>query len=539
MSNYYKYTSGNAFELNSSDYSGYFTISDGVAYTGRRVSQLSSILTPKQNFITEVYINELEFDDPVSLEYNYSNLFDIINKNELDKLFTSLNLNNILLYKNLISYNPYVVNYNNNFHFYGLSSTERDIRTNDVPSGKTVYTHIDPFSYSSEYYFLDFVEKSDFSVDSSENFTYWCVVSGDLYTVTGSFSSTAPIEYEKTTLTGVTDVYIDENTKDLYITTNDEIQIYEYLTYDDCGVLNLKDRIDKSDPTSQVKIGYEQTIEVVNNVITIKSKTNGSVVDILDFTNTDGIISFDLRDVDDLLMVLYKTNGEYYIVFNDETLGDPILLENVSDTTEVKFTSFDSGVFFTYNENAAELRTIKNPTYPTSVLTGEGMLYLDDYFWNTTYEKFGKIQIKWNSNSMKSNSFNPLHINLKSYNDKIYSILHCVGRIYVAFHDIEEFYSKNISKSLAKTFMGVKCSESSFGIHFNNICFEILTDTYNILLKANKLISKENGGVAYQLIQDTITEIKDMKIHSNETINTISLQRILDNIFEIQKNLLI
>lgn len=539
MSNYFKYTSGNAFQLNSTDYSGFITVVDGVVYTGRRVDQSSSILTPKQNFITEFYTNQLEFDDPISLEYNYSNLFDVINKNELDKLFTSLNLNNILIFKNLITYNPYIVNYNDNFHFYGLSSTERDLRDNDLPCGKNVYTHIDPFSYSSEYSFLDSVESSDFSVDSDDNFTYWCVVSGDLYTVTGSFSSKSPLEYEKTEISGVVDVYIDENTKDLYVTTDEEIQVYEYLTYDDCGVLNLKDRIEKISGSSKIKIGYEKTAELSSGVITIKSKTNDKTLDILDFSDKDSVISFDLRDVDDLLIVLYKENDLYYVSVYDGVLGDSIQVQNIEDSSSIEFTSFDSGIFFVIKENSIEIRTIKNPEYPVSVLSGEGMLYLDDYLWDATYEKFNKIQIKWNSNSMKSNHFNPIQFKLKSYNNKVYAINHCIGRIYVSYHEIEEFYSKNISKTLEKTFTNANCSESSFGIHFNHLCFDIITDTYNILMKANKLISKSEGETTYQIIQDTITEIRDMKLHSNETVNTVSMQRILDNIFQIQKNLLI
>jgi hypothetical protein len=56
MISYFKYTNGDAFTLNDVDYSGFFTIVDSVAYTGKVKDSNSELLTPKQNFISNFFL---------------------------------------------------------------------------------------------------------------------------------------------------------------------------------------------------------------------------------------------------------------------------------------------------------------------------------------------------------------------------------------------------------------------------------------------------------------------------------------------------
>ena len=62
MISYYKYTTGEAFTLNGDDYTGSFHILSGVAYTGQYPSVDTLELTPKDTFLSDIYVNELNLD---------------------------------------------------------------------------------------------------------------------------------------------------------------------------------------------------------------------------------------------------------------------------------------------------------------------------------------------------------------------------------------------------------------------------------------------------------------------------------------------
>ena len=93
---YYKYTNGEAFTLDGTPYVGFFHVNDSGEAFSEKVSTSDSVsLTPNDTFISDFYLKRLEFDntrgDLDNISYNSINYFDILNKNELNKILDSLN----------------------------------------------------------------------------------------------------------------------------------------------------------------------------------------------------------------------------------------------------------------------------------------------------------------------------------------------------------------------------------------------------------------------------------------------------------------
>jgi hypothetical protein len=112
MISYFKFSSGEAFTLNGVDYSGFFNVEDGVAYTERTKSTTSEQLVPKNTFISDFYLNKMEFDnqfDSITEASNITaNVFDNLNKVEMEKLLSIINQNNLVVFKSLVINNPQI-----------------------------------------------------------------------------------------------------------------------------------------------------------------------------------------------------------------------------------------------------------------------------------------------------------------------------------------------------------------------------------------------------------------------------------------------
>ena len=85
MITYFKYTNGESFTSNGIDYSGFFNVDNGIAYTGKTKDQFSEELTSKNNFSSEFYLRKLEFDNQFDsiqrITPYFTNAFDVLNKN--------------------------------------------------------------------------------------------------------------------------------------------------------------------------------------------------------------------------------------------------------------------------------------------------------------------------------------------------------------------------------------------------------------------------------------------------------------------------
>ena len=103
MISYFKYDNGNAFRLNNVPYSVYFHVLSGIAYSGKKPTYNSEILTPVSNFLSELYLNYAVFDGitPI-IDLAVPNALDILNDNSLNELFGRVNENNLKIYNNSI-----------------------------------------------------------------------------------------------------------------------------------------------------------------------------------------------------------------------------------------------------------------------------------------------------------------------------------------------------------------------------------------------------------------------------------------------------
>ena len=104
MIEYFKYTNGDSFTLSGVDYTGLFNVVEGKAFTGKSFSSSSKLLSAKNTFLANCFINEFEFDrttTPINrniLKQPQISHRNVIDQNFIDNNLQILNLNNIKLF---------------------------------------------------------------------------------------------------------------------------------------------------------------------------------------------------------------------------------------------------------------------------------------------------------------------------------------------------------------------------------------------------------------------------------------------------------
>jgi len=581
---YFKYTNGESFTLNGIDYSGFFNVDNGIAYTGKTKDQFSEELTSKNNFSSEFYLKKLEFDNQFDsiqrITPYYTNAFDVLNKNELDKIFDKINTNNLIVFKSLIISNPQVVDFDeNNCHFYGLSSTIRDERNDDLMVGKDVVTHIDNFNYSNEWSFLEKIKYGDFVVKSDQKFKYLCSTGTNLITINGSFDNTSLLTYSIEELGLDKFVYginYDEFENKINIIINDVIETYEGLNYIECETLVLVDIIqigtteevpftwdyDRDFPETNLLFNADFfTTSIYNikfmkygdNIRTIidgsilylwnkKSSTLLGTVNLLEY-NIENVSAIDIRDVDDFVIILYEKNGVYSIAtFDPYSIADTFINYEISDLDkddyDITFSTHDSNIFFIKSIKNVETRFISNPINTAGNFKKFNLKYPPDYLFKNTYHKFNNIPtIKWNTNRMNSNNFYNLLFSEITKGDKNYTLLHNSGRLYALKQPIVSTRYTAIDNSIAKNFRNVTCGDYSFGIFFNKNLLNILKDVLTLFTKASNSFNFKKDDVLLNNIKAIDYDLDNLRINGNESINTTTMQRIFTSIIEIQQKL--
>jgi hypothetical protein len=584
MITYFKYTNGESFTSNGIDYSGFFNVDNGIAYTGKAKDQFSEELTSKNNFSSEFYLKKLEFDNQFDSIQNitpyFTNAFDVLNKNELDKIFDKINTNNLIVFKSLIISNPQVVDFDeNNCHFYGLSSTIRDERNDDLMVGKDVVTHIDNFNYSNEWSFLEKIKYGDFVVKSDQKFKYLCSTGTNLITINGSFDNTSLLTYSIEELGLDKFVYginYDEFENKINIIINDVIETYEGLNYIECETLILVDSLqigttekvpftwdyDRDFPETNLLFNADFfTTSIYNikfmkygdNIRTIidgnilylwnkKSSTLLGTVNLLEY-NIENVSAIDIRDVDDFVIILYEKNGVYSIAtFDPYSIADTFINYEISDLDkddyDITFSTHDSNIFFIKSIKNVETRFISNPSNTAGNFKKFNLRYPPDYLFKNTYHKFNNIPtIKWNTNRMNSNNFYNLVFSEITKGDKNYTLLHNSGRLYVLKQPIVSTRYTAIDNSIAKNFKNVTCGDYSFGIFFNKNLLNILKDVLTLFTKASNSFNFKKDDVLLNNIKAIDYDLDNLRINGNESINTTTMQRIFTSIIEIQQKL--
>lgn len=552
MISYFKYDNGDAFLLNGQPYYGFFHISGGKAYTGKISDTFTEELSSSGNFLAEFYLRKFEFDVTSDNSEEAApfvmNSFDILNKTHLDQAFNQINDNNLLVFKHLVIQNPELFDINRtNTHFYGLSSTDADIRNDDVPSGKSSYTHIDPFYFDSDWFFLDFITSGDFVVDANDNFIYFCTTGNTLYSLSGNFVSNEPIALLNAQVSDT--FYIKQDTVDnkLFIVSLSGIDILDLQNFSRCQTYNVLDSISSiTNPVYKhlIKIGRNLRTEVTASALLFRNKYSTELHSQVSFEElgVSEIVALDLRDVDDLVIFLGYVGADLHFGMFDPTDRENTYtltrIYNISQNSSLTFSVNDSNVFYTSNNSLIQGRTLSNPAYEFGVTNESSYFYLKDYIYNLSREYWNTIQIKYNSNSLPSNKFNNILFKVGQYNDRQYLLTHNIGRIYASKLTMDSNYVASVPLNIQKSYTGVQCSESSFGLFFNVTVSNLVKDTLRLRGLAAETYTLSNGELTKNILSDIDIELQNLYLNGNESINIVSIQRILSLINTIQNELI-
>jgi hypothetical protein len=596
--NYFKHTNGEAFTLNSSDYIGFFHIIDSQAFTGKRNESDSVLLTPKSNIITKLFTEKYEINTNYSLIDKiypyYTNSFDVLDKNGLDKLGNAVDANNILCFKNLILSNPTVYKFQeNNGFYYGLSSNNES-NPSTIPAKFNYRGNCEKFSRSTDWEPLDKIISGVISVNHLEDFKYLCTNGETNYTFSGNFTNRTPLKleevYKNIEYTAgsrgyeypdfVYHIYQDfSNNKIIYVKSS-TIEIHDATSFNDCPTTTLIDilPLKKSDITlvywdneklkytnpllkwgekyvienpnnpDLIKFGYNYRTEVdkLGTVLTIKNKYSKDVyfdISLATYGIYD-IVDIDISSIDDYIIIMHKnTNSIKISQFYPDNLAEikhhdlkSLILS--ASKHKIKFSDYDSDVFITTNEYEHHTRYLSNPEYPSGRLDTCDLMYYSPKVWNKTLELWEYAIPRWNSDLNYSNIYYNL-INCSTIrNNKMYMILQNVGRIYAMSQPMNDRFLTPIPLNLPKNFQNVECSGSSIGLQLNIILRNLIEDTLSILRNSENTFNIEEREVIFKKLEDYSLLIENMYINGNETINVLTMQRILVNIFELQKRIL-
>jgi hypothetical protein len=594
MSTYFKYTSGDSFTHNNLDYYGFFHIdSNGDAYTGKTTTDASKLLTPKQTFISEIFRNKIElnttFKNIEPLKYYYSTHLNLLNISELDRLTSNINYNNLITFKGLVIDNPYIYNFNRiTNHFYALTANS-DLLSFPIQNDYSPILN-EPFSTNIKWRFLDNIKTGFFVVDDDKNFKYVCSGGAKNYILSGGFlpGSSLGVIFERDLIPRNTDeidytysIYNDQPGNKIAFVNSEYILIYDSSNFLDCGELLLVDKIKIENNTVEkghliwnktrrlwtdknmswnkhyyiitsfsietIRLGKNIRTAINNkNILSLYNKYSSGLLSQIDLNshNVGEVLSIDIRDIDDLIIILHKQNSEIYVciinVFDLDNIKNFKIESIQPDSTNyrVSFSTIDSDIIYTTNTHEHQTRHISNPTYPSGRLENGNLLYYDRYIWNTTFEKYTKIPLKWNSTRQLSNYYNNLNTYEVVKNNNRYLLHHNVGRLYMIYQPLSNRYDSNIDIGTPKYFSEPKCSESSIGLYINTTLYNLV---YDCLVLYNKSYGKFNIS-EYGVTKSPIGELEfnspTFYIHGNETFNNSTLQRIQTNIIETQEKII-
>lgn len=588
MTAYFKYTNGEAFTLNGDDYIGFLNVTDGLVYSGKEYTTDSEVLTPKQTFMADIYTRSMNlntcYTNIDTLSNYYSNVFDILNKQGLSDALDVIDTNNLICFKNLILSNPTVYKFeDNDNHYYSLTSID------DEPTGKIDTRSIIGFQ-DTDWEFLDNVFSGVFVVNTEDEFKYLCSDGISNYIIGGNFTdpktltvllnqSQHPFPPDENVGTDYTYyIHNDQESNQIFVVNNEVITIYDGENFRDCNNLLTVDKISLSATTtidyiwgrtnikwSDMRSLWNTKFKITNpnkpefmrfgkNIRTILdgkllrilnkySSDELSSINLEDYATIGDVLSLDVRDVDDNILILHKLNDELYVIFLDpydlssftNTLISSI---NVSTTCKVKFSSIDSDVFYTYSDTEFQSRYISVPSYPTGRLEISELGYPERYKWGDANFVWRLADMQWNSGKYPSNTYKTLLVSNLVQNNKMYMLLHNLGRIYALNQPVNDRYLNNITLDIEKFYQGTVCSDSSVGLYLNSSITNIVKDTLNLFNKASGSFTIGEREIYTKELEDFVLESENLYINGNETINIISLQRIFLLITEIQTRLL-
>ena len=592
--NYFKYTNGESFTLDDSDYIGYLNVVDQIAYTGKILNEDSQKLTSKNNFMSKVFLDKYEtnttFNNVEPIIEKYSNVFDIFDNVGTKELTDNIERNNIICYKDLIISNPTVYNFEENDGlYYGLSSSDESNYLS-IPSKKNYSGNCETFKDSIDIKFMDNIISGAILVNSSEEFKYLFTDGEKTYAYTGQFGNTKPLEfinsfdnisfnvgdYSYDNPDYVYSIHHDQiNNKIIYVKASN-IEIHDASNYSDCPSTILEDRIslkpsktifmkwnssrekytnpkiqwnkkyiiyNDNNPDS-IKFGYNYRTEIDNNDNTLKlyNKYSSEFINSLSLAEMkiSNIISLDIRPIDDYIIILHKDSDQLKVSHFSPTDISNITHWNIeslalsANNYKIKFVDYDSDVFIISNDIEYQTRFLSNPTYPSGRLELCELNYPIPTVWNNTLQLWDSNTYKWDSNKKPSNFYKNIISSTYINNNKMYMLLHNVGRLYAISQPINERFLDIVPLNLSKKFDGLAYGDTSLGLKFNTIFRNLIDDTLSILRNSSSGVTIEERKLIYKQIEDFTILSENLYMNTNETFNVLVMKRILFEIYKIQ-----
>ena len=597
MIDYFKYTNGDSFTLSGFDYSGLFTIHEGKAFTGKTFNTTSKLLSGKDTFLTNCFLNKFEFDRTVSIEN--TNVLkqpsisprNVIDQNFIDTNLQILNMNNLIIYSKNIIANPDLFDFlnsieNEDSYYLGLSSGKKDLRNDDekVSKSNSAPIQIDPFSFTEN---VPGLEVLDDTLDSmifiydDKSFNYFTTTSTSSYTFSGTFATGGSlIRLEEDVFEGAQRFSYDNNTDTLYAlektTESFILKLYDNSFVAPCRVLKLVDQITLNDNIIDDKVslgnnilGYRYTENLDDNVnvsskIKLVNKYTFELINNIVSSNPgEEILEFDIRDSDDSVLILTSlegfdaevfyiyhldidkisaVDGDYVLPFNPKQLTrfkPEVVYNSKEDVVNIYFSGNDSNIFVIDDEGAISSRFISNPENVAGFPSNKNLLYLEDMFFNSTLERFDKIQKKFNSNTLPSNNYNNLNFLVGKNSTNLFYTLHNIGRIYL-MEESKLLYKNFVPLDLENLYEKIISCESSLGISVNSELQNIIKDTVNVFLNASVIPFAEvregipvlGKFVSYEGID---INFRDLEFHDNEEVNYHTVSRVFDQIYKLQE----
>tara|TARA_R110000824_G_scaffold55943_3_gene153606 strand:- start:297 stop:2180 length:1884 start_codon:yes stop_codon:yes gene_type:complete len=591
MIDYFKYTTGNAFTLSGDDYTGLFNIVDGVAYTGKSITASSKVLSSSDTFLSNCFLDKFEFDrtttpvDKTVIKRPLISPRNIIDQTFIDTNLQLLNLNNLNLYALNIVSNTNILDFANstkggNSYFLGASSSSTDLRNDNLSLAKdnSFPIQIDPFSTVDKIVGVDVL---DATVDSTlfvyddESYFYFTTTPTNSYTFSGSFvHNSGLVRIYDDPFAGNSKFTYDNNTDILYSLQGNALSLYDNSFINPCRVFKLVDKITL--PFTPL----DATIEIGNNLLGYRSRvgsTGSPVIQLHDkyslkfidniqpSTTSEVILSFDIRDTDDSILIITDPGTEdskigfYYYMYHVDVdkigkssentryiLQNPKQLNryipdyqyNTKIETKVYFSGSDSNIFTLNNQGSISTRFISNPAEASGLPSIENLLYLEDMYFDDTRERFNLIEKKFNSNLLRSNFFNNINLLVAKNNSNLFYLLHNIGRIYL-FKDSSLVYKNYIPLDLPNLYEKITSCESSLGISINSELQNIIKDTINIYLNASIIPIKEivegvpvlSKYVSYEGME---VNFRNFEFHENEEVTYDAISRVFNVIYELQ-----
>jgi len=551
MIEYFKFTGGEAFTLSGEDYSGFFNVRDGIAFSGRTYTSDSFALSAKDTFLSYSFLQKKEFDRTAAPVDSSNTLTvpeisprNIVDQSFVDKNLGILNQNNINLYSLNIVSNTNLLDFANsakdgNAYFLGLSSGRNDLRNDDISLAKDniIPIQIDPFSFINK---VDGINVLDDTIDSEvfvyddDSFLYFTSTETNSHTFSGSFvKNTQLTRIDSGLFPAVRKLTYDNSTDTLYSlvtaasseNVETTLKLYDNSFINPCGNLKLKDEInlgddpilDESVEIGKNLLGYRFLSDSGDIVIQLNNKFSHAPVGTIStstfgnpYLEAEQIVAFDIRDTDDSILILTSPPPSQGVVEGDPGGTNP------------------SPPFYIYQLDAENLTDI-GPLIPRKVVGR----WTPDYDYITTNE----IDIFFSGTdsnifTLYDNGFvttrfisNPSYIaGFPSYDNLLYLPTMYYNDTHEHFDTIQKKFNSNILKSN----------------YYNNVNFLVTKNSSNVFYFLHNIgriyLFRESNLLYKNYVPLNLPNLYD-KITSCESSLGISLNSELQNIIKDAVNI--